>query len=234
MNHLDHLITAGVPEHYHADALRSLDEARERSEGLLWHKLKVRLFKAGKIAKMIPWEADRLVEVDAFMADCDIAPMLNITAHGDNGPWHDTPEGGRPVAGYWLNPDPESEEYQFAVSKNYWCKGQHPRSQKSRKAWYRRNGGEYRAWRLGAPVNPADGIQRWTGTDGKLSVEVCRSGSAWIVKTKRRLIGSLGYETRHGFEVDNVFSGQYSPQMWFPIPGYELRAPVSWSVRPSN
>ena len=41
------------------------------------------------------------------------------------------------------------------MAANYWAEGTHPRSEASRRAWYRRNGGEYRAWRLGVPVDPA-------------------------------------------------------------------------------
>ena len=42
------------------------------------------------------------------------------------------------------------------------------------------------------------------------------------------------FRSRKGYEIDNVFSGDYTPQMWFPIPGYQLRAPVTWSVLPGK
>jgi len=29
-----------------------------------------------------------------------------------------------------------------------------------------------------------------------------------------------------------VYCGPVTPQMWFPVPGYELLAPVTWSVLP--
>ncbi|WP_313082526.1 hypothetical protein [Pulveribacter sp.] len=236
MSHAKLLTVAGVPPDLHPQALASLTYAQGRSRGLFAAKLKTRLFRAGRIAKAMPWDAERLIDVRPDWADDDIAPMLNITGHGDNGPWV-FPEGGgidtgRPAQHYWLNPDPASAEYQEAVAKCYWAKGHHPRSQKARKSWYRRNGGEYRAWRLGVPVDPSLPVERWQGRDGRLSVSVVRCGDAWIVNTERRLIGRLSLHGRYGFEVDNVFSGQFSPQMWFPIPGYELRAPVTWSTVP--
>jgi len=231
MSHAKLLTIAGVPPDLRGQALDALTLAQGRSRGLFAAKLKTRLLKAGRIAKAMPWEAERLIEVRPDWADDDIAPMLNITGHGDNGPWHEAPEGGRPVVGYWLNPDPQSDEYREAVAKCYWCPGHHPRSDKARKAWYRRNGGEYRAWRLGQSVDPSLPVQRWQGQDDRLSVSVVRCGDAWIVNTERKY-GPLVLRGRYGFEVDNVFSGQYSPQMWFPIPGYELRAPVTWSTVP--
>lgn len=60
--------------------------------------------------------------------------------------WVMTPEGGRPFPGQWLDPNDVS-----AIEANYWCKGQHPRSKKSRKLWYQRNAGEYVAWERGVP-----------------------------------------------------------------------------------
>jgi len=229
------LAVAGVPEHLHAEAIACLQEAEVRARGLLRHKLKVRLLCAGKIAKLLPWAAERLVDVRPDLADWDIAPMVNITAHGDNGPWDDTPGGGRPIAGYWLNRDPASAEYQHAVAGNYWCKGEHPRSAKSRKAWYRRNGGELRAWRLGMPVTPADVPTVWQGQAGKLWAKACRTpGGVWILITQRRVVGACGFKSRLGFEIDNVFGGRYAPQLWYPAPGFELRAPVAWSTVPGK
>lgn len=230
---LQHALTvAGVPDHLHAEALDCLEGAEQRAKGLLLAKLKVRLLKAGKIARLLPWGAERLVDVRPDLADWDIAPMVNITAHGDNGPWEGDP--GRPVAGYWLNPDPESAEYREAVAANYWCPGEHPRSRKSRKTWYRRNGGEFLAWRRGLPVMATTAPVVWTGQQGDLWVKVCRSNDLWIVITQRRVVCSWGLKTRHGYEIDNVFGGQYAPQLWYPAPGFELRAPVAWSTVPGK
>lgn len=234
---ITHLLTiAGVPDSQHGAAIAALMEAEKRAKGLTWAKWQTRLFRAGKIAESIPWLANRLIDVKPEWADCDIAPMLNITAHGDNGPWIDTPEGNRPYQERWLNPDPASEEYQDAVRHNYWCPGEHPRSQKSRKAWYRRNGGEYLAWERGMPVGPLAGVQRWQGRQGSTSVQVMRSGDAWIVNAQRRLLGRLILDTRIGFEVDNIFQeieGRPLAQAWYPCPGYELRAPVTWGTLPA-
>ena len=92
-----YLNAAGVPEALHAQAIACLREADKLSDGLTWAKWKVRLFKSSKIAKLIPWSAERLIDVRPDLADWDIAPAVNITAHGDNTPWQITPEGGRPV-----------------------------------------------------------------------------------------------------------------------------------------
>ena len=238
MNLLKLLTTAGVPDYLHPEAVACIELADERSRGLLWHKIKARLFRAGKIAKAMQWHHHRLIDARPEWADWDIAPMLNITGHGDNGPWI-FPEGGdistgRPIQDYWLNPDPASAEYKEAVAKCYWCPGHHPRSEKARRAWYRRNAGEYRAWRLGLPVDTTTKLAVWTGEQGNTTVTVCRSGGAWLIKSRRKVLGKLHIKTRVGFEVDNVFSGQYDPQMWYPLPGVELRAPVTWSVMPGR
>ena len=54
----------------------------------------MRLFYTKKISKLIPWEAERLIDVKPELAYMDIAPMINITAHDGNAPWAMTPEGG--------------------------------------------------------------------------------------------------------------------------------------------
>ena len=230
------LALAGVPDGLHAQVLTCMQDAKQRSAGLTMAKWRTRLLKAGKIAKALPWEAERLIAVRPDWADCDIAPMLNITAQGDNGPWRDTPEGGRPDPNSWLNPDPASAEYQQAVDSCYWCKGEHPRSEKARKAWYRRNGGEYRAWRLGMPVG--QDARHWVYHGVGLRVDVVRSGDAWCVNVRRRLLGKLWLDMRCGFEVDNVyqrsvFDGVTIVLAWYPIAGHELRAPVTWSKVPA-
>lgn len=229
------LTIAGVPPTLHAQAAACIDLADKRSRGLLWRKLQTRWFRAGRIARAMQWQHNRLTDARPDWADDDIAPMLNITGHGDNGPWRETPEGGRPYQDYWLNPDPTSDEYKLAVSRCYWCPGQHPRSTKARAAWYRRNGGEYRAWARGMPVDTQAGLATWNGAQGKTRVTVCRSGDAWLIKVRRRVLGKLYIATRVGFEVDNVFQsveGRPPAQVWYPLPGVELRAPVTWSVLP--
>ncbi|MBS0227658.1 MAG: hypothetical protein JSS23_03065 [Proteobacteria bacterium] len=55
------LITiAGVPDSQHGAAIAALLEAEKRAKGLTWAKWQTRLFRAGKIAKLLPWEANRL------------------------------------------------------------------------------------------------------------------------------------------------------------------------------
>lgn len=221
---------AGLTGEDLANAEDSLAAARDNAKGLTWAKWKVRLFKAGKIADALRWEDERLVDVMPSKADWDIAPMLNITAHGDNVPWVD----GRPVPGVWLNKDTKSDEYIQAVFANYWCKGEHPRSKKSRKAWYRRNAGEFRAWRLGMPVDPAKDTRRsWFYRDDDKTIIVARMGDAWLLKATTKLIPGVYLKTRIGYEIDNVITPS-GVQGWYPAPGFELRAPLTWSVLPAT
>lgn len=218
MNLLKYLQQAGVPVGLHQQVLESLHTAHQRSDGLLWAKWKVRLFKAGKIAKMLPWEAERLINVRPDLADWDIAPMLNITAHGDNVPW---PEG-RPAPGAWMTDTPE------ARAANYWCPGEHPRSEKSRKAWYRRNAGEYVAWQLGAPVVPGASLVWSSG-----GVTVRENKGAWQIVAQDKWLGFIPVRVRIGYEIDNAVRDD-GTQLWYPIPGADLRAPVTWSVIPGK
>ena len=218
MNLLKYIQDAGVPVALHQQALETLSAARQRADGLTWAKWKVRLFKAGKIAKMLPWDAERLINVRPDLANWDIAPMVNITAHGDNVPW---PEG-RPAPGAWLADTPE------ARAANYWCPGEHPRSEKSRKAWYRRNAGEYRAWALGWKVTP--GASRTWTTSG---VTVRENNGAWQIVAQDKWLGFIQVKVRVGYEIDNVVRDD-GTQLWYPIPGAELRAPVTWSVLPGK
>ncbi len=41
----------------------------------------------------------------------------------------------------------------------------------------------------------------------------------------QKYIGVERRERTHGVRFDNVSSGVYYPQAWFPIAGYDLRAP---------
>ena len=218
MNYLKYLTAAGVPAHLFEQATASLDDADRRSDGLLWHKIKVRFLRAGKIAKLIPWQAERLLDVRPDLASWDIAPMIHITAHGDNVPW----PYGVPTPGQWLDPADQD-----AIARNYWCPGEHPRSVKSRKAWYRRNGGEYEAWRRGIPVDTSR-ARIWQGN----GVKVYECSGAWEIIARDKWFGLIPVTVRIGFEIDNVWRAGDGIQNWYPLPGYELRAPVTWSVIP--
>lgn len=220
MNYAKLLTRAGVPVELHQAAIASLSSAKKRAKGLVWAKWKVRLFKADQIAKTLEWSDERLVDVTPDRGDWDIAPMLNITAHGDNVPWN--PATSRPAVGAWLSDDQDSPEFQAAVKDCYWSKGNHPRSRQARKAWYRRNAGEYRAWRLGAPVDlAAQQPQVWQGE----GVTVYRCGDAWLINAKRFLV-----DIRIGYEIDNLWREDGNIQLWYPIPGHDLRAPLTWSL----
>lgn len=233
MNTLKALILAGVPEYLHAEALASLALAKTRNRGLTLHKLKVRLFRAGKIADMLPWEAERLLDVRPDLADWDIEPMTNITCNGDHLPWVFTPDGRLPAPGRWLNPDPTSAEYQEAVSdpiSQKYFSGAHPRSPEARKAWYRRNGGAYLAWKRGMPVPEHTPPERWQGGDGKTTVTVTRSGAAWVIASCTKLVGPLVLTRRDGFEIDNAY-WRDGTQSWHPAEGHDLRACATWGFR---
>jgi hypothetical protein len=228
------LQTAGVPAELHAEAAASLAAARAATGGtlspMLLRKFRARWFRAGRIAKALPWEANRLIDVRPDWADDDIAPALNITANGDNGLWIETPEGGRPVEHCDTDNDPASPEYRAAVARNYWLPGTHPRSQEARKAWYRRNGGEYLAWRLGIDVDTAQPVREWSAP----GITVLRCGNAWQIDALRKVTGPLKLLTHIGFEVGNVFASVNGQrvQSWYPVPGHALRACVTWAVYP--
>lgn len=221
---------AGVPVARHADVLTSLALADDRSSGLLFHKLWVRHVKAGKLAKLVEWEDDHLCVKHPDLIDSDIAPMINIRLCGDNGPW--TPDGSRPLETCWLDKNPESDDYKDAVKHNYWCEGEHPRSRKSVKAQIRRNGGEGKAWRLGQHIDVAKGFEIWRGTENEIDVKVFHASGAWLLIASELGLGNIRVNRRVGFELDNIFCGNDTPRMWFPIKGYTLRAPVTWSVIP--
>lgn len=224
------LTAAGVPLALHPQAIASIETARERSRGLLLPKFFVRWFKSAKIARLMRWEDERLLDRYPELAAWDIAPALTITGHGDNIPWVETPQGGRPQVGAWLNKDPDSAEYKAAVAANYWCPGTHPRSEKSRRAWYARNACEYQAWDRGAIVDPATPVQEWTAP----GITVLRCGGAWQIDALRQVIGPIKLLTHIGFEIGNVFGvvGGKRVQCWYPLPGFALRACVTWAVYP--
>lgn len=226
---LELLEFAGLEGQDLISASECLEFARDTAKGLTWDKWKVRLFRAGEIADMLSWEDERLADVMPSLANWDIAPMVNITAHGDNVPWVD----GRPVPGVWLNKDPNSDEYKQAVAANYWCEGEHPRSKKSRKAWYRRNAGEFRAWSLGIPLDlEHDERRQWLGMGDDKSVNVYRVGDAWLLRATTKLIPGVYLKTRIGYEVDNIITPA-GVQGWYPAPRFDLRAPLTWSVLPT-
>lgn len=229
MNATAYLQAAGVPPTLWSEAQTSLDKARAATGGTLgamtWRKHFVRLFRAGKIADLLAWEDERLIDKHPELADWDIAPVRNVTCNGDALPWDET----GPVKGAWLNKDPESVDYQLAVQRNYWLPGTHPRSPEARKAWYRRNACEYVAWELGCPVGTD--VQEWTGN----GITVLRSGDAWQIRGIVNWLGPIRLKVDIGYEVGNVFAkvnGKWV-QGWYPLPGYELRACVVWVRYPT-
>lgn len=199
-----------------------LQIADATSDGLLWAKWKVRLFKAARISKLLTWGDNRLCIKHPELADWDIAPMKNVTANGDNVLW----PGNVPDENSWMDPNPASYQYQSAIKANYWCEGEHPRSEKSRKAWYRRNAGEMVAYKRGIPV-PVAAPDCWDQNGFK----VRKLGNAWQLEGQILLLGFIPARMRIGYEITNVVRDN-GTQLWYPIPGYDLRAPLTWSVIP--
>lgn len=222
------LQAAGVPPALWPEAQAAIDEAHAATGGTLgpltWRKHWARWFRAGKIADLLTWEDNRLIDRHPELADWDIAPTRNVTCNGDNMPWDET----GPVADPWIEPDPASTDYRIAIQHNYWLPGTHPRSPEARKAWYRRNACEYVAWERGSPVGA--GVQEWTGG----GITVLRSGDAWQVYGVVPWLGPIRRKIDIGYEVANVFvrrAGQWV-RGWYPLPGYPLRACVVWMRYP--
>lgn len=226
MDFTKHLEAAGVKGDALQSALACLAEADARSDGLTAFKLKVRLLEADKLAKRLAWEDMRLIDVDPSLLAKDLAPARNITIMGDFLPWAD--ENG-PSEKLWLNKDPESAEYKEAVAANKWTKGEHPRSFKSHKGAIRRNGAEGRAWELGRAVSPGKPVDVYQG-DGYV---VCHHEGAWELYGTVKRWGCIPFKVRVGYEIDNVIDVETLKPLWVPLAGYELRAPVTWSVLPA-
>ena len=220
---LDLLQQAGLTGDLLVNAHDTLLQARDKAKGLFWSKWRVRLFKAGKIAGMLSWSDERLLDVRPELAAWDIAPVINVTAHGDNVPWINTNDGPRPVPGAWMTDTIAARE------ANYWCPGEHPRSERSRKAWYRRNAGEFEAWSRGKAVDVAHA--RLFRANG---VTVRECNGAWQLDAHIKLLGFIPANVRIGYEISNVWRESDGAQLWYPIPGYELRAPLTWSVIPGR
>lgn len=224
------LTLAGVPAELHAEALACFERARRDHPSHL-RKHYIRLLKAGKIASLLDWSDNRLIDKHPELADWDIAPVLNVTCNGDNGPWIVDEIGqGKPYENSWLDPDPASVEYALACQRNYWLMGHHPRSPEARKAWYRRNAGEYQAWRKGMPIDPATPVQVWTAN----GVTVLKCGDVWQAFGTLQVLGPLRWKFDIGYEVGNVFAkvGGKWVQSWYPLPTHELRACVCYVVYP--
>ena len=124
-----------------------------------------------------------------------------------------------------LDRNPDSLDWRCAVARNYWAKGQHPRSVQARTAWLRRNGGEYEAWARGQAVSATTAIDRWTCESGRWRIEVLRQGEAWQVNARLALLGRFGVGWRLGYEIDNARHAH-------PRPGFERRACLTWGWRP--
>lgn len=212
-------------------ATASFKRAEEAAKGIFWVKLKGRLRYASKIARKLKWQDNRLLDIDLSLKKYDVAPMKNITCNGDNTPWVETPEGGRPVEDVWLDTDPSSEEYKSAVASCYWSKGNHPRSLKARKAWYRRNAGEFHVYSLGEMIDPHYAVRTFNYEDKSMKAMFLNSGVVWQAVIEKKLFWKLWTKTRVGYEIDNVIR-EDGVQLWYPIEGYTLKAPVTKSTLP--
>ena len=133
-----------------------------------------------------------------------------------------------------LDTNPDSLDYQCACKRNYWGhrffsggQGLHPRSWQARTAWLRSNGGEREAWAGGQPLPEGASLSRWRGQQGRWRAEVLHQGDAWQINAQYRLAGRWQLGWRLGFEIDNA-------QHAHPRPGFDRRAPVTWSLRPER
>ena len=220
----------GAEEYDILSATASFKGAEGRMKGIIKNKFLGRYIHNKKIAKSLSWGDNRLPE-DSEYKQYDIEPMLNITANGDNSVWIETPQGGRPIEEVMLNPDPNSDDYKAAVASCYWCKGEHPRSEKARAAWYRRNAGAYLVYQRGEYIDPAQPVRKFIYENKKIKATFRNSGVVWQVEIEKKILGKIGIRTRVGYEIDNVIDSD-GVQQWYPIPGYALRAPVTKSSLP--
>ena len=218
-----------MPAELQPVAVVTLEAAKRKAKGLNWHKLKVRLFESKKLADKLSWESERLIDVDPALISKDIAPTRSVTAYGDHFDWDEKTH--QPQPGTWLNKDPESAEYKRAVelTKDRYI-DLHPRSGRFHRWWYKRNAGEGEAWARGVAVDMPRRPTVYLG-DG---VAVLHSGDAWELLAFRKLVGSFGIVTRVGYEIDNVWHFPKEAQGHYPIEGYELRAPLTWTVLPGK
>lgn len=223
-----YLLSAGVPDNLHEQALASLEEAHNRADGLLMHKIKARYFKSKQMAEIVhSHKVTRASVIRADLVHYDVAPMLNINAFGDNADW-DSITGLPEDENVYVYVE-GAPEYDAAVRRNYWAKGLFPGDLKAVQAWYRRNGGEYRAWELGMPVNVKNSVA-WHG-DG---VTVYSCDGAWQVTAKDKRLGIIPVKVRIGYEISNIWRESDGAQLWYPLPGFDLRAPVTWSILPGK
>jgi hypothetical protein len=65
-------------------------------------------------------------------------------------------------------------------------------------------------------------------------ITVVNHGDAWQIKRDQHIAFGFGLKYRLGHEIDNVFDLKTGEQRWYPIPGYDLKTPVTWSVLPKK
>ena len=203
--------------------------ARAAAKGTTWRKWYTRLFKAGKLAKVVcDNNATRASAVDPKYADDDVEHVSNINAYGDNDNWDEAtglPKDRNVRA---------AEPTQFDIDRNYWAKGLWAGDYAAVKAWYRRNGGAGLVYRLGAPVARSDARARYVGQSGRWTVEVLTRGPAALLVASYRLAFGFSLKVRSGYEIDNVFDHNTNTQNWYPLPGYSLNAPVTHTILPTK
>lgn len=225
MNILEYLTRAGVPAHYHADAIASIESARDRASGLLWIKFVARYIKAGNMARaVVDRKVVRASDANPDFARYDVEPVANINAFGDNAV-------GLVGENVYVQTE-GSPEYLASCKRNYWTTPKHtvwPGTYESVKAQYRRNGGAAEAYARGEVVFP-EVCQSWEA-DG---VKVYHSPGIWQIVTKDKWLGFIPVRIRIGYEIDNVVNVEKKTAKWTPFAGRPLRAPVTWSVRPGS
>lgn len=230
MNLTKYLEQSGVPSELWDSAILSLTEAKQKSKGLLWHKIKARYFMSRKMAQVvIDNQSTRVGDVKPEWAKFDVARALNINAFGDNADWIN----GRPIDENVFDFEEGSEEYIKATNRNYWCKGVFPGEFKAIAAWYRRNGGEAEAETRGRAVPnilTSKEVIHYIGPAGS----TYRCGNTWQIVVNDKWLGFIPVRVRVGFEIDNLYDFRQHTQMRFALDNEQLMAPVTWSVLPGK